>query len=299
MSTGCTIQNIYPQDNPNEGREKINANFACLATGSVTGFSGSFFTNPSATTITVGGIQAGTTFPGQYDVQQMFDFLLYPFQTPTFSDFEIDGQSITVEVGTSISGIKTFTWSTTQPSNIESNTISIVDTTSSSTLASSLSNDGTESLDLGATIQKTTPASHVWTITGTDTQSGSFSRTFTINWRWKMYYGTSTNTTLNESQIEALANNTLVTSIAGTYALASGGYKYFCVPDSFDAINTITDDLTGFNIAMADSSDGYTSSEGGFNYQIVSVTNVNGQTTDYRVYRTKNILGSSINITIN
>lgn len=298
MSSGCTIQNIYPQDTPNEGRVKINQNFACLATGSVTGFSGSFFTNPEATTVTVGGIAAGTAFPGQYDMQQMFDFLLYPYQSPTFSAFAIDGQATTVEVGTSISGTKTFTWTTTNGSNVEANTLEIEDTTNTTTLGSSLGNDGTESLALGATIVKNTPGSHVWTISGTDTQSNSFSRTFTINWRWRMYYGTSTNTTLTEAQIEGLTNSVLTTSIVGTFSLASGGYKYFCVPDEFNAINTVTDDLTGFNIAMADSSDGYTNSENGFFYQTVSVTNTNGQTTNYRVYRSKNILGAAIDITI-
>ena len=298
MPTGCTIQNIYPEDNPNEGRVKINENFECLATGSVTGFSGSFFTNPSATTVTVGGIAAGTTFPSNYDLQQMFDFLLYPFQTPTFSSFAIQGQANTIEVGTELTGTKTFTWATTNSANVEADTIQIADTTNATTLGSSLANDGSEALALGATIVNNTPGTHVWTISGTDTQAGSFSTTLTISWRWKMYYGTSTNTTLTEAQIEALANDTLVTSIAGTYSLAAGGYKYFCVPDEFDAINTITDDLTGFNVAMADSSDGYTSSENGFSYQTVSVTNTNGQTTDYRVYRTKNILGSSIDITI-
>lgn len=298
MPTGCTIYNIYPQDTPNEGRDKINSNFACLATGSVTGFSGSFFTNPSATTITAGGIDVGTTFPSNYDMQQMFDFLLYPFQTPTFSAFAIDGQSNIVEVGTSISGTKTFTWSTTNSSNVASNTIEVVDTTNVSTLGSSLANDGSESLALGATIQKTTPASHVWTITGTDSQTEDFSTTLTINWRWRMYFGTSSSTSLTEVQIEALVGSALTTEIADSWTLAAEDYKYFCVPDSFAAINTITDDLTGLNVAMADSSDGYTNSENGFAYQTVSVTNSNGQTIDYRVYRTKNTLGSSINITI-
>lgn len=298
MSTGCTIQLILPEDSPNEGKKKINANFACVATGSVTGFSGSFFSNPDPTTIPVGGIPAGTTFPGQYNVQHMFNLLLYPFQTPTFSSFLIQGQDTIVEVGDSISGIKTFNWATTQSMNVEVNSLSIIDTTNSTTLGSSLENDGTEDLDLGATIQKTSPSSHVWTISGTDTQSGSFSRNFTIEWRWRMFYGTSTNTSLSAAQIQGLANSNLSTSIAGNYNLAAGGYKYFCVPNSFGNINTIVDGLTGFNVAMADASDGYTNTAGGFNFQIVSVTNPNGQTTDYRVYRTKNTLGSAINIII-
>ena len=29
--TGCTIQTIYPYDNPNDGRVKINQNFECLS----------------------------------------------------------------------------------------------------------------------------------------------------------------------------------------------------------------------------------------------------------------------------
>ncbi|MDG1950783.1 MAG: hypothetical protein P8J32_08290 [bacterium] len=298
MPSGCTIQNIYPADTPNEGRVKINDNFECLATGSVTGFSGSFFTNPSATTETVGGIQAGTTFPSQYDLQQMFDLLLYPFQEPAFSAFAIQGQSNSVEVGTALSGTKTFTWTTTNSSNVDANTLAIEDTTNASTLGSSLTDDSSEALALGATIQKSTPATHVWTIAGTDTQASEFSRTLTISWLWKMFYGTSTNTTLNESQIEALANDPLSSVIAGTYSLAAGGYKYFCVPDSFSNIITIVDDLTGLSVAMADSSDGYSSVANGFNYQTVSVTNGNGQTTNYRVYRTKNILGASIDITI-
>ena len=37
--TGCTIQTIYPSDNPNEGRVKINQNFECLSNN----ISGSLF----------------------------------------------------------------------------------------------------------------------------------------------------------------------------------------------------------------------------------------------------------------
>ena len=298
MPSGCTIYNIYPQDTPNEGRNKINDNFMCLATGSVTGFSGSFFTNSDPTTIDAGGIDAGTTLGGNFDVQQMFDLLLYPFQHPAFSAFEIDSQAVVVEAGVSISGTKTFTWTTTNSANVLGNTLLIVDTTNTATLGSSLADDSTENLALGATIQKTTPGSHEWTIKGTDSESVDFSKTFTMEWRWKMYYGTSTNTALNETQIEALSEDSLVVSIAGTWTLAAGGYKYFCVPDSFDAINTIKDDQTGFNLVMAGTAEGYASSENGFHYKTVSVTNGNSQTTNYRIYRTKNILGAAIDITI-
>ena len=51
---------------------------------------------------------------------------------------------------------------------------------------------------------------------------------------------------------------------------------------------------------MADSSDNaaFSNVQNGWSYALVSVTNANGATTNYRVYRTKNILGGSINIQV-
>lgn len=43
------------------------------------------FINPNPTSITVGGILAGTTFPTEKTVQQMFDQLLYPYTAPTLT----------------------------------------------------------------------------------------------------------------------------------------------------------------------------------------------------------------------
>jgi hypothetical protein len=41
-----------------------------------------FFQNPDPTTISVGGIPAGSTFPTQKTMQEMFDQLLYPYVAP-------------------------------------------------------------------------------------------------------------------------------------------------------------------------------------------------------------------------
>jgi hypothetical protein len=50
------------------------------------------------------------------------------YQNPTFSSFSFP-QSTPIEVGTIISGNKTFTWATTNTGNVSANSISILDIT--------------------------------------------------------------------------------------------------------------------------------------------------------------------------
>lgn len=266
------------------------------------GFQGSggqdLYNNSTPTSVTLGGISSGSTFVNR-TMQQMWDSLLYPYQAPAFTAFSISGQSTTVEVGTTISGTKTFTWSTSNSSNVQANSITIRDVTNATNLATGLANDGSEALSVG-TVQKTSATSHQWSITGTNTQSGNFSASFTVSWVWRLYYGTSTNTTLTEPQIEALANSLLTSTAARTYSYPGGGYKYLAFPTTFTAPSSFKDASNNLNVAMADSSDAasYSNTANGLSFAIVSVTNSLGQTVNYRVYRTKNILGGSINIVV-
>ncbi len=264
-----------------------------------TDFVVSTYTNSTPVPTTIGGITAGTTFSNQ-TMQQMWDALLYPYQAPAFTTFAITGQSTTVEVGASISGSQTFTWSTANSSNVQANSISVTDVTNSVGLATALSNDGSETILLPSPVVKTSLSSNTWRVSGTNSNLSIFSRDFTVNWFWRIYYGTSSNVTLTEIQIESLANNPLANNIVGTYSYVGGDYKYFCYPDVYGSINTIKDSATLLNIAMASSiDDGFFSNfANGIYYGIVAVTNTNGVSTNYRVYRTKNILGGSISFII-
>jgi hypothetical protein len=118
-----------------------------------------------------------------------------------------------------------------------------------------------------------------------------------------MYYGTSSSATLDESGIEGLTSSLLTSSETGTKSFAAGGYKYFAWPDSFGSPTATTgfkDTSTNLAVAMADSTDNafFSETENGWSYGEVSVTNAFGQSTTYRVYRTKNVLGGSINIQV-
>ena len=240
------------------------------------------YTNATPVPSTLGGIAAGTTFDA-VPLEDLVTDLLYPYQAPAFSSFGFS-QTSPIEVGITISGTKTFTWGTTNSGNVSPNTLVIRDVTGAADLATGLANDGTESLGIG-TVQKTSAASHVWRITGTNTQSDTFTRDQTVTWQWKRFYGESVTTPLDESGIEGLRVGGLASSFAGTYSFSAGGYKYLCYPTVFGTATSFKDASTNLDIPFEAP---YT----------VSVTNTLGQTTDYRVHRTTNILGSALSIVV-
>jgi hypothetical protein len=196
----------------------------------------------------------------------------------------------------------TFTWSTSNPSNINPNSLSLLDLTGGPTLASGLANDGSEPIVMGGPITKVTATSHSFRITGVNTQSGGFNRDLTFSWRWRMFYGVSANVTLTEAQIEALAGTQLATGIAGTYSTGAGGYKYICTVHAMGGqINSVKDQLTGFDAPMATAADNAAYSNvdgGGFSYALVAGTNAFGVAVQYRVYRTKNFLGGAVTLVV-
>jgi hypothetical protein len=69
------------------------------------------FMNPDPTTITVGGISSGSTFPTPQTVQQMFNAILYPYAAPVISLLS----STTKEYGQSFT--HNLTWSVTKKTN--------------------------------------------------------------------------------------------------------------------------------------------------------------------------------------
>ena len=258
------------------------------------GVSGLVYNNPNPSTVTVGGIPAGTTFNMQ-TVTQIFDMLFYPYQSPAFTAFSINGQSTSIEVGTAIaSGLVTFNWATSNSSNVATNSIIIKDVTSGNiVIGSGLANTGSSSLSLPYLINKTTNTSHVWNIQGTNTHSSTFNTNFTVNWLWRYYWGFRSATTIDSSGTLALQSSTLASSRAGNFTLPTnpGGlnYIYFVYPNSFGALTSIYDNTNAFNVT-ADFT----------NLGTISVTNTNSIVNTYTVYRSINAIGggSGFNYTL-
>lgn len=248
--------------------------------------SGEVYTNATPMPVAVGGWDAGSTFSTK-SMTAMLDGLLYPYQYPTFSSFTISGQSTPIEVGASIAIDRTFTWGTTNSTNINTNSISLVDVTGGGvTIASGLANDGTEATNYPASpIIKTIADSHSFRIDGVNSKTQTFSRTYSVAWQWMRYYGESGITPLNEAGIKGLRVGGLSSGFAGTYSFVGGGYKYLAYQSSLGTATSFKDQATGLDVPFETP---YT----------VSVTNTNGVTTTYRVHRTTNVLLGSITIIV-
>lgn len=261
----------------------FNVNTTTIVDGSGAGVStDDAYVRPTAVPIAIGGAVVGTTFSGT--VSDALDKILYPFIKPTFSAFSITGQNTTLEVGDKISGgLKTFTWTTSTPNNVTLNTIKI--TSNTTTLIDLTSNDGTQTIDIGTDIIKTTATTYNFNIYGTDKENNVFTKVYTVTWKWKIYYGSSSLTTLNSVQVTALQGNVLNTTRASTYSTTASDYKWICYPTSFGLATKFEDTATGFGVAMETPI-------------TVSVTNSFGVSNDYYCYRTTNSMASALSIKV-
>lgn len=241
-------------------------------------------TNATPTPTTIGGIAAGTTF-NNIPVETILQNLLYPYQVPSFSAFAISGQTTPLEVGASVTGgSHTFTWSTANSTNINANSVTILDTTSSLTLATGLANTGTQAIVLSS-VTPVTATTHNWRISAVSTQSSVFTKDYAVTWQWKRFYGESTATALIASAVQALRIGGLSAAFAGTYAFVAGGYKYIAYPSSFGTATSFKDQSTNLDVPFQV-------------VQVLSITNTNGIAANYNVHRTTNIIGSAMTIVV-
>jgi hypothetical protein len=74
-------------------------------------------------------------------------------------------------------------------------------------------------------------------------------------------------------EIESLVSNNIYSSYSRTYSFLVGGYKYLCFANEYGGPSNFIDSETNFQVAMYG---GYVYSENGFNYDLVSVTNIYG-----------------------
>jgi len=140
-----------------------------------------------------------------------------------------------------------------------------------------------------------------WTIQAENTNNVTFSRNYSIRFDYRMYVGNSSATILDENQIESLTdfnqvhNGKVHNGKNGTFTVSAGGYKFIAFADIYGNVSSFKDPDNGFDIDMFD---GYSNSELTWSYEIISVTNTLGQTSNYRLYRTTYELGGSQKITI-
>lgn len=127
-------------------------------------------------------------------------------------------------------------------------------------------------------------ASVTFTITATQ-GSESDTSTAAYAWRPRVFYGVAAAGVDTEAEVEVLPSSALASSRAATLVVAPGAaqYIYYAYPASYGAA-TFT--VGGF--------------EGGFDLitATLSITNANGVTQDYRVYRSTNANLGSTTVTV-
>jgi len=242
------------------------------------------YSNPSPTPQTLGGIPAGTTFDN-HSLKQILDMLLYPYQTPAVSAFSVTNYAATLEVGAQVPGPVNFSFSFTNAENVAAGSVGIVDQNGYTLVSGLNATDSPQLLALPMTVQKLAPGSYSWTLTATNTLGQAISRSVSISWQWKIFWGSSTDPALDAGGVAGLASSQLAGGLARTYSMPTGGYKYFAWPASFGAPSAIVDASTLLPLPFQP-------------FYQVNITNVQGQLTTYNVYRSTNIMNASVNIQV-
>ncbi len=306
--------------------------------------------NPVSIAVDVGGVPVSTqsnpitwekTNPitgllEGYTFQECMDRIFYPYQMPAFQTFSMNNyaapgtQSTALEVGDSLQGgVRQFTWTFNQyESNAEPNTLGINDTSSSGVnpgatnpLTSNMPLTPTTGADIGNSIALTTAGNRKWQAfadTTADNPNGVqliSSPSFTVNWYYKWFWGTSSNTELTQVEILTLLNDGGISSgnPSGTFNFdatgsgAYGEYWYLAFPDVWGDLNSWK---LGSNDVDTNAGGNYSISQGGSNdfrfYGIKGSVPVNPGSPsspppiNYRVYRTavkqNGIVASTISI---
>ena len=215
---------------------------------------------------------------------QILDLLFFPYQEPAFTTFSRSSHTATLEVGASTVANPTFTWVASNPGNVDTATLKIVNNSTSTTLASGFTTSPVTTTE--AAITKTSASSNTWRLSGTNTQGNAIAnRDITTSWQWRRWYGESDSDTLTETDIKALRQSGLSNSATGTFAFNGGGYKYLVIPTTMTAPTTFKDQATQLAVPMVAP-------------VVVSITNSFGITQNYNVIRTLNKLGGAITIVV-
>ena len=270
-------------------------------------FASPYFQNSNPTTIDVGGIVEGSTFPTPQTVQQMFDALLYPYVIPTLSlSGNIYGGPLSnKEYGQNPNS--TLYWDVTRKSNII--TSIVVDSQIFSPTGNS--QNGTKVITGTYSLPPAVSTTNTFVMSvGDGVQTTTTNTSF--EWMNKIYWGSidltslsNPNLTLNPSLATSITiNSSIILGLTGagfgtgnilskvkgktyTNINGAGNYLLFAWPSSVPTATSPAFTVFGLqNTAFTNLKTGW------------SFTNIYGVVTNYEVWITNTAQNSPLNITI-
>lgn len=260
------------------------------------------FINPTPTLNSVGGIDKGTSFVNT-TLQDVFSDLLYPEQLGNITSLTFSNTSF--ELGDTMSlATYSISWLLSNTSSFTASAI-FEDVSSYSPSETFWNVGGIVSSSIGYTQNSYSFTSGTFSSSITRSRDFRFSlrrsngtlisKTININWMPKVFYGTSTYSTLSNSQILNLSGSLATQSVGNWVIGGTVGYKYFIAPSTYP-INNIN--YKGLPVALVEDVN-YNLTNNGIGYQQISLTNSFGINSNYNIYRTVNIISGTFTITIN
>jgi hypothetical protein len=246
------------------------------------GGAGSAFPEGTVLTQEMGILAIGADISGM-TADQVLTAAFAGFVKPLFTLFTMAQN--TIEVGTEISGNRSFNWAFDLPENVADNTISIIDCTNAETLASGLSKVSPAVVNIG-TVVKNSAGFHRWKASAQDNQGQDFeSSQYTVNWRWRRFWGFIDNQNPTDTAIKA-ANSELSTSRSKSWNTGNPTgeqYFFFAYPASFGNLSDIV--VNGFPSLAT------------FTRNTRDFENALGVIESYNIYVSNNLLASAAPIT--
>jgi len=238
------------------------------------------YTNTAPTPFDVGGIKQGSQFKN-VDLKILLTRLLYGCALPTFASFVIKEFSdnpvpSNVEIGYTIqTGFYNVEFEIQDPELLQPD--SIVISQSGYPILENLPNVSPVTLPISETTQNTI-GSISFEILAYDTTGVSFSNSFLVNYKYKIYYGEYTEDITDSGLPNVLAvlrASELVNNIYGEYLFLDIAYKWFCYPAILGENYVFYDIESDISIVFDD-------------VKKITITNDYGLEITYNCYRTLN-----------
>ena len=250
------------------------------------GGGGSFlYTNELPMPVDVGLLPKGTKFKDT-DLKVLFTKLLYGYNFPKFVDFLISGLLNNVEIGYSIiAGDYQANFTITDPELLRPDSITILK--EGQVLLENLPNVSPVQVTLAGETKNTIDVIN-FEIFAYDTTGVSFNKYFTVNYKYRIYYGEYTEDITDTgfpNPLIVLRASELVIDIYGEYFFQNiplgANYKWFCYPsilgENYIFYDTVSDIALILNDVLK-----------------ISIVNEYGLVIEYNCYRTLNEIHEDI-----
>lgn len=207
------------------------------------------------TTVTLGGIEAGTSLEGK-KLKDIIKDLLSPYIIPSFTTIEVnDVPFINLEVGKPLPTNLVTTWSFSNLANMADESTGLIQSDKDDILATPVSinpTDLTYTIVTSGAVTSIVPLESVIQLAGYDIENNLInSDQFLINWKGLIRYGVNaTGIVSSSSHVNALSNSILTNDPDGTYSFLNG-YPFILIPNFIDMSNkSFVDGDSGLAFAM-------------------------------------------------